>query len=146
MGKRGEGQDAGNRLKMKVNLQKSLKRTLAEAEAAVEELIVFQGLITAQRCTWHGSVLTPVHLLPLMQSQIQERELTGEDGRLLCIHVFLEAIHYLLVKCTQKLLEPEKETTEGLIHELQKLFFYLEELCDSWCEFLYCKCNLFTFI
>lgn len=44
MGKRGEGQDAGNRLRMKLNLQKSSKRTLAEAEAAVEELIVFSGL------------------------------------------------------------------------------------------------------
>lgn len=87
--------------------------------------LFFQGLITAKRCTWHGSVLTPVHLLPLMQSQIQERELTGEDGRLLCIHVFLEAIHFLLVKCTQKLLEPEKETTDGLTHELQKHFILI---------------------
>lgn len=85
--------------------------------------LFFQGLITAKRCTWHGSVLTPAHLLPLMQSQTQEREHTGEDSRLLCIHVFLEAIHLLLVKCTQKLLEPEKETTEGLIHKLQKQFF-----------------------
>lgn len=117
--RRGEGQDAGNRLKKKLNLQRSSKRAAAEAEAGVEELIVFsQGSITAKRCSCCGSALTPAHLLPLRQSKIRGERTHGRRQQVIVHPCGLGRNTFHIGKMDTKGCSSQKKTTGGSVLKL----------------------------